>query len=94
MSQESFVRALEENHHFPEMVRIKVIGATRPDFLSDVLVVIRESLQVQFEPRHTIKETPNQRHTSITIEVIAGTALQLAGAYERLSKVQGVVMVL
>lgn len=94
MSDESFIRALEEHHKFPEMVRIKVIGANRPDFVSDVLLVIRKALQVQFEPRHSIKETSNQKHASITIEVIAGTAEQLAAAYRELSQVQGVVMVL
>jgi len=94
MSDESFVRALEEHHNFPEMVMIKVIGKNSPEFVAEVLLAIRESMQVQFEPRHTVKETANHKHASITIEVIAGTAESLAGAYRRLSQIQGVVMVL
>ncbi len=94
MSEESFIRTLEENHKFPELVQIKVIGANRPEFVTEVLLVIRETLNVHFEPRHSIKETSNQKHASITIEVIAGSAELLAGAYRRLSQIQGVVMVL
>ena len=91
---EKFIQALEEHHHFPEMVCIKVIGANRADFVTEVLNAIKAGLHVQFEPRYTIRETPHQRHLSISVEVIAGSAESLADAYQRISAVEGVVMVL
>lgn len=94
MPDENFIRLLNENHSFPEMMTFKAIGTNSPEFVAAVLLVVRDCLRVHFEPRHTLRVTPNQRHVSITIEVTAGSAELVALTYERLAKVEGAVMVL
>ena len=76
------------------MMVIKAIGTNGPEFVASVLLVVREVLRVHFEPRHTLRVTPNQQHIAITIEVTAGSAELLALTYERLGKLDGIKMVL
>ena len=94
MPDENFIRLLNDNHSFPEMMTFKVIGTNSPEFVAAVLLVVREVLRVHFEPRHTLRVTPNQRHVAITIQVTAGSAELLALTYERLAKVEGTKIVL
>ncbi len=94
MSDENFIRLLNENHWFPEMMVIKAIGTNSPEFVAAVLLVVREVLSVDFEPQHTLRVTSNQRHVAITIEVTAESAELMALTYERLCKIEGVKMVL
>jgi putative lipoic acid-binding regulatory protein len=94
MSDSQFAKTLDEHHHFPEMVMLKVIGPNTPEFVAAITLVIQAGLHLKFEPRKTLRVTPNKKHVAVTFEAIAGTAVDLAETYEKLCKVEGAVMVL
>ncbi len=94
MADSQFAQTLDEHHHFPEMVTMKAIGPNTPDFVAAVIKAIQVGLHLKFDPRTKTRVTPNQKHVSVTVEAIAGTANDLAETYEQLCKVEGAIMVL
>ena len=84
MSTESFIEQLEENHRFPGPYRVKVIGENSDTFVAEILAIVRDELRLLYEPRHELKQTPQGRHVSVTLDLTVKSAAQVVALYEKL----------
>ena len=84
MSHEAFIESLEENHRFPGPYQLKVIGENSETFVASILLIVREELRLLYEPRHQLKQTPQGRHVSITLDVTVKNAAQVVALYDKL----------
>ncbi len=84
MSNEAFIDSLNENHEFPCSYQLKVIGENSETFVSTILQMVCDELGLTDSPEHSLKQTPQGRHVSITLEIHAETASQVASLYSQL----------
>ena len=95
--QES-IELLNATHDFPCSFTFKVIGSSSDGFvhrvLSTVIRIVGDGNQGLESPPHEVKQTPQGRHMSITVEPHVNTAEQVLLVYEELRSLDGVVMLL
>lgn len=85
---------LNQLHEFPAPVMIKVIGANHPTFVARVVAAVRIEIAADEDPPHSTRATPGGRHVSVTLEPLLRDAEQVLAVYERLRKIDGVVMLM
>lgn len=85
---------LNETHSFPCHVMVKVIGNNDEGFISEIVEAVREELKLKFDPPIRTREAKNGKHISITVEPKFLKAEEVLDVYARITKIDGVVMVL
>ena len=59
-----------------------------------MVAAVRESLSLEFDPSYELRETPQGRHVSVTIEPWVEDAGQALAVYQRIRQLPGLVMLL
>lgn len=91
-NSESLLESLETNHKFPCQYTFKAIGRNPESFVRAVVVIVAEELGHSDDPAHAVKETPNGRHISVTLTPVVESAQQVMKIYQRLQKLDDLVM--
>jgi len=91
-NSESLLESLEANHEFPCQYTFKAIGRNPENFVKAVVTAVAQELVNSDEPTHTVKETPNGRHISVTLTPVVESAQQVMKIYQRLQKLDDLVM--
>lgn len=91
-NSESLLESLETNHEFPCQYTFKAIGRNPESFVRAVVAAVVDELGDSDEPRHAVKETPNGRHISVTLTPVVESAQQVMKIYQRLQKLDDLVM--
>lgn len=86
------VELLEKAHAFPCFYLFKVIGKSDPDFLTQVITIVREELGHDADPPHRTRDSVGGRHTSISIEPMVPSPHHVVAIYRRLGTLEGLVM--
>lgn len=86
------MQLIEEMHEFPGPYMLKVIGKTGGSFEADVIATTREVLQLDADPEHSKKSTPNGKHISLTLDFIVESVEQLEKLFDRIKQIDDVVM--
>jgi uncharacterized protein len=86
------MQLIEEMHEFPGPYMLKVIGRTGGTFEADVMATTREVLELDVDPEHSKKMTPNGKHISLTLDFVVQSIDQLETLFERIKKIDDVVM--
>jgi uncharacterized protein len=85
---------LESAHAFPGVYQIKAIGPAGGDFVDRVLAAAAAELATPGEIDHTVRTTPNGRHTSLTLDVTVQSADQVRAIYDRIRQIEGLTLLL
>ncbi len=85
---------LNSTHEFPCPVMVKVIGPHTDQFIDAVVQVVREQLELPFDPPIRKREARGGRHVSVTIEPTFDDAQSVLRLYEHIRHVEGVIMVM
>lgn len=93
-NSESLIESLETHHEFPGDYTFKVIGGNPDSFVPSVLKAVTEELQLQSEPVHSLKQTPNGKHISITLTLMVKTPQHVVKVYQRMQTLDDVVMLM
>jgi putative lipoic acid-binding regulatory protein len=88
------IRLLEETHDFPCEFMFKVIGRAEESFVERVVEAIRVCQQSSEAPSYRLRETPNRRHVSVTLEPQVQSAQEVLLIYACIREIHGVVMVM
>jgi len=88
------VELLNSAHEFPCQVMVKVIGKNENDFPQRVISVVREQLQLEFDPPFRTRETSGGRHVSVTVEPTFDDAEQVLDLYQSIGTIEGIVIVM
>jgi putative lipoic acid-binding regulatory protein len=83
---------LQSNHLFPGTYQIKAIGASADDFAARVVAAAALELATPAELDHSIRQTPDGRHVSVTLDVTVQTAAQVRAIYARIQEVEGLAL--
>ena len=89
MQREQSLELLNATHDFPCAFTIKVIGNAEDDFVTRVVIALRE-----FDPDVTFqtRSTPKGKHVAVTLEPKLESAAQVLLVYEQVKTIAGVVM--
>lgn len=85
---------LEAMHTFPCVFTFKVIGKAEDDFAARVLAAVQSELDHPHVPQHSVRETKQGRHISLTVEPHVGSSYQVLAIYRKIQTVEGLVMLL
>ncbi|ODA29611.1 DUF493 domain-containing protein [Planctopirus hydrillae] len=85
---------LEAMHSFPCVFTFKVIGKAENDFPSRILTAIQSELDHPEVPKHSIRETKQGRHVSLTVEPMVQSSYHVLAIYRKIQTVEGLVMLL
>lgn len=85
---------LDAVHTFPCQFVFKAVGVADGEFVSRVVVTVRESLELEFDPPFETRETPTGRHVAVTITPSVQSSDEVLMIYERMSGISGLVMLL
>ena len=91
---QSSLDLLNSTHDFPCPVMIKVIGANQDLFVERVVAVVREQLELSFDPPFSTREAVGGRHVSVTLEPSFASAEEVIALYGQIRHIHGVVMVM
>ncbi|MFM7073520.1 MAG: YbeD family protein [Planctomycetota bacterium] len=89
-----YIELLNQTHAFPTRVVIKVIGVNRVTLLTEVVTCVRSEMSFEDPPEYTTREARGGRHIAITIEPMLEHAEQVLAIYDRLRKLEGIVMLM
>ena len=85
---------LNSTHQFPGKFVFKAIGHSGGEFAASVIAAVRDSLSLDFDPPHELRQTPQGRHVSVTVEPWVEDAGQALDVYQRIRDLPGLVMLL
>lgn len=85
---------LESVHKFPGTFVFKAVGKADTEFAAAVISLVREALNLEFDPPFETRETPAGRHVAITITPWVESSDEVLVIYERIRIVPGLVMLL
>jgi putative lipoic acid-binding regulatory protein len=85
---------IKANHLFPGPYIFKVIGKNEPAFVARVVAAVREELGYLEDPLFTSREAEGGRHIAVTLELFFEKPETVLLVYERLFKLQGLVLLL
>lgn len=88
------IELLNQTHNFPTRFTFKVIGLNREALLTEVVTCVRSEMSIEDPPEYSIREARGGRHIAITIEPFLEHAEQVLAIYDRLMKLEGIVMLL
>ena len=86
------IELLEKTHVFPCVYVFKVIGKAESSFLARAVAMVREELNLEFDPPYHVREAVGGRHHSVTLEPTVHSAQHILAIYRRLSGLEGLVM--
>ena len=93
-NSKSLLESLETNHQFPGKYTFKAIGGNPEIFAPAVIAAVAEVLELSDEPPHSVKQTPNGRHISVTLTLIMETPQHVIRIYQRLQTLDNLVMLM
>lgn len=93
-NSESLLESIEANHEFPGEYTFKAIGGNPEHFVRLVLEAVSVELDVDGHPPHSVKQTPNGRHISVTLTPIVDSPQHVMLIYQRLQSLDGLVMLM
>lgn len=85
---------LESVHKFPGTFVFKAVGKADAEFAAAVISLVREALNLEFDPPFETRETPAGRHVAVTITPWVESSDDVLVIYERIRVVPGLVMLL
>ncbi len=85
---------LNSTHRFPCQFLFKVIGVSRDELETEVLLAIREVIGPDQVCEISVKVTPGGRHQAISSKPWVADADVVLEIYESLRQIEGIVMVL
>lgn len=85
---------LEAMHEFPGKFVFKAVGRTDEDFVTAVITVVRESLELEFDPPYETRQTPAGRHIAVTVMPWVESSQDVLVIFERIRLIPGLVMLL
>jgi putative lipoic acid-binding regulatory protein len=88
------IELLNQTHAFPTRVVIKVIGVNRATLLTEVVTCVRSEMSFEDPPEYSTREARGGRHIAVTIEPMLEHAEQVLAIYDRLRKLEGIVMLM
>jgi hypothetical protein len=94
MDHRPSVELLESIHSFPGVFQIKAIGVNENDFVARVLTAVQEEVATPSEIDHTLRETPDGKHVSLTLDVTVQSAEQVRAIWDKVHKVEGLKLLL
>jgi putative lipoic acid-binding regulatory protein len=86
------IELLESTHCFPCPYMFKVIGRADSGFVARVVAAVRDELSALADPPFKVRNAVGGRHLSITLEPTVQTAEQVVAVYQRIGKMDGIVM--
>lgn len=94
MDEPAALELLRTTHEFPCRFLFKAIGKTDGEFVDEVVAVVRQELEHEFDSPFSLKHTSGGRHVSVTIEPWIETPEQVLAVYARIRTVTGLVMLM
>lgn len=91
--QES-IDLLNNIHQFPCPVMVKAIGQNVNDFPQRVVSLVRITLELDFDPAFTSRETRGGRHVAVTLEPTFDDAEQVLKLYAALRQLDDVTLIM
>jgi putative lipoic acid-binding regulatory protein len=88
------IELLESTHTFPGPFIFKVIGRVENGFAARVVAAVREELDDEIDPPHSVREAVGGRHVAVTLEPDIDSAQQVLDVYRRVRKLTGLVMMM
>ena len=88
------IETLEAVHRFPCRFTFKVIGKVENGFAAKVVSAVREELAIDADPPFSLRQTPNGRHVSVTLEPMVSESQQVLNIYRRIRQLPGLVMLM
>jgi putative lipoic acid-binding regulatory protein len=88
------IELLEATHEFPGRFIFKFIGRVENGFAARVVAAVREELENEVDPPHSVREAAGGRHVAVTVEPTVKTPQQVLAVYRRVRTLAGVVMML
>ncbi|HMF15316.1 MAG TPA: DUF493 domain-containing protein [Gemmataceae bacterium] len=88
------IELLERTHEFPGRFIFKVIGRVENGFAARVVAAVRDELDRDVDPPHSMREAVGGRHVAVTLEPDVETAAQVLAVYRRVRRLAGVVMMM
>lgn len=85
---------LKANHLFPGPYTFKAIGRNEALFVARTVAALRDALGYAEDPPYSTREAQGGRHVAVTLEVFIEKAEQVLDAYQKLSAVKGLVLLL
>ena len=92
MSDLPSIELLESTHSFPCEYMFKAIGKDDHTFAGRVMDAVREETAEDHEPALRFRRTTSGRHICVTIEPRVRDAQQILAIYERMYRLDGLVM--
>ena len=83
---------LEKQHTFPGPYTFKFIGKAADDFAGRVIAVVRAALGAAEDPPHVVRPSAQGGHVSITLTPVVSTPDEILAVYERVGKVDGLLV--
>ena len=88
------IELLEATHKFPCPFTFKAIGLSTHCFVGRVLAAVKLELPEDMEPAFSSRSTAGGKHTSVTIEPVVESAVQVIAIYHRILALDGIVMMM
>ncbi|MEI8382527.1 MAG: DUF493 domain-containing protein [Planctomycetota bacterium] len=85
---------LDAMHQFPGKFVFKAVGKADVDFVTEVISVVREVLELEFDPPFETRETPAGRHVAVTVTPWVESSSEVLMVFERIRIIPGLVMLL
>lgn len=92
MFDQSMIELLQERHEFPCTFTFKAIGRADAGFAARVVSVVRQHLDAEVDPPHSLRETSGGRHVAVTVEPTVETATQVLAIHQSIAEVDGLVV--
>ena len=88
------IELLETTHSFPTTYMFKVIGKSDRGFVGRAVAALRDELGLDIDPPYVTRDAVGGRHVSVTISPMLLRPQQVIDIYQRLAKLDGLVMLL
>lgn len=88
------IELLESTHDFPTRYMFKVIGKSDRGFVGRAVAALRDELGLDADPPFHARDAVGGRHVSVTMQPILLGPQQVIDIYQRLAKLDGLVMLL
>ncbi|WP_240928193.1 YbeD family protein [Thalassoroseus pseudoceratinae] len=92
MFDQSMIELLQERHDFPCAFTFKAIGRSDAAFTARVLSAVRQHLDAEEDPPHSLRETSGGRHVAITVEPVVESATQVLSIHQAIAEIDGLVV--
>lgn len=88
------IELLESTHEFPGPFTFKAVGWSEEGFAARVVSAVRDELDAEADPPHSLRESRGGRHVAVTLEPHVQSAEEVLAVYERLRAVRGLIVLM